>query len=881
MPEAPQSNPPEFRQAFQEYEREVRVRNYQVGCLLALVFMPAGASLDFFVYHERLGEFFKLRLLCSALLGGIWVLLHLGRGLRFYKGLGLFIALLPLFFITWMIYRTSGAASPYYAGLNLVMLGAAILLRWTLYDSIVVFLLSLAAYMTACHFNGTFPGAGIYFNNLYFLFVTGVFIITGSWFYNRLREREFALQYELKLNEEKLAASYAKLKELDEAKGNFFANISHELRTPLTLLIAPLETLLRQPGRLETPAAHELLVTMQTNAMRLLKLINDLLALVKLDSKKMNVHREPVAVADFVHGLASSLRKVADDKRLTLETRVPENLGAVSTDRDKLEKILLNLLFNAVKFTPAGGRVELGATRQDSELVLQVSDTGAGISAEQQQFLFGRFWQADTSSQRKYQGAGLGLALVKELAEVQGGGVTVASEPGKGSTFTVRLPWLEPVAETGGARDDTHATEGEMGTLEPDWIQGLYRRAELFPSLTPLQDALRPVETANTHLPRVLIADDEPDMLRYLKSQLSGEFQVLEAVDGHQAVEKAAQFLPDLILCDMMMPEKDGLEVCRDLRARTPTRHIPIVLLTARADEETKLAALSAGASDFLTKPFSTTELHVRLANLAAAYRLQRQLARQNQVLESTVEQLKETETQLVQTENLASLGRLSAGIIHEINNPLNYVKMGVLSLQQRMPLLPAPEQPKYAEILGDVSEGVERVIQIVSDLRGFTQPGIGPRGDVRVAEVVESSLRFLSHEWHGRVEVKRDIPDGLAFPGRRNQIVQVLINLLKNAVDALKAQPPSENPPTIEISARREKERVWVVIRDNGPGIAPENLAKIFDPFFTTKDVGEGMGLGLSICHRIVQDHEGRIRVRSEAGRGCEFTLEFPAELA
>src|SRR5437667_4012052 len=158
-------------------------------------------------------------------------------------------------------------------------------------------------------------------------------------------------------------------------------------------------------------------------------------------------------------------------------------------------------------------------------------------------------------------------------------------------------------------------------------------------------------------------------MLRFLKSQLSPHYNVVEAVDGQQAIEKTAQFIPEIILLDMMMPEKDGLQACREIRERTSTQNIPIILLTARADEETKLASLSAGANDFLSKPFSTTELHVRVKNLIESHQLQRKLARQNQVLESTIDQLKETEVQLVQAEKLASLGRMSAGIIHEINN--------------------------------------------------------------------------------------------------------------------------------------------------------------------------------------------------------------------
>ena len=238
------------------------------------------------------------------------------------------------------------------------------------------------------------------------------------------------------------------------------------------------------------------------------------------------------------------------------------------------------------------------------------------------------------------------------------------------------------------------------------WLPDLYRHAELFPVLTPLQESLRRVETSrNGSLPTILVADDEPDTLRFLKSQLSLHYNVIEAVDGQEAIEKASQFLPDIILLSMMMPEKDGLHACREIREHTSTQSIPIVLLTARAEEETKLRALEAGASDFLAKPFSRTELHVRIKNLIESHQYQRKVSNQNQVIESAIEQLKETASQLVQTEKLASLGRMSADIIHEINNPLNFATTGLFTLRNKGKYLASDQQEEYAGILKDVED--------------------------------------------------------------------------------------------------------------------------------------------------------------------------------
>ncbi|HYG36585.1 MAG TPA: ATP-binding protein, partial [Clostridia bacterium] len=328
-----------------------------------------------------------------------------------------------------------------------------------------------------------------------------------------------------------------------------------------------------------------------------------------------------------------------------------------------------------------------------------------------------------------------------------------------------------------------------------------------------------------------------------------------------------------------MMPEKDGLQACREIRAHTPTQSIPIVLLTARADEETKLAALSAGASDFLAKPFSTTELNVRLKNLIESHQYQLKLSRQKQVLEATIDQLKDTEAQLVQSEKLASLGRMSAGIIHEINNPLNFAATGLFTLRNKAKYLSPDQRDEYQEVLKDVEDGIKRVKNIVSDLRQFTHPDTESRDLVDVSDIVAAALRFVSNEWKNKARIEQQLMERQTIWANKNKLIHVLVNLLQNSLDALKTKEFQDEAPTVWIESRVESGRSLLIVRDNGSGIAPEHLDKIFDPFFTTKDVGEGMGLGLAICYRIVQDCEGRISVRSEPGKFCEFTLAFPAK--
>jgi signal transduction histidine kinase len=657
------------------------------------------------------------------------------------------------------------------------------------------------------------------------------------------------------------------------------------LRTPLTLLLGPLERLHERFVNGSDPAVRESLATMQANAMRLLKLINDLLDLVRLEAGRLTLHPVPVSVESFMRGTASSMQRFAEDRGLQLTCDIHPEVEYIYADPDKLEKVFLNLLFNAVKFTPAGGLIVIRARRAGQEAVIEVEDTGVGIAEENLQHLFHRFWQADTSSQRKYQGAGIGLALVKELVDAHGGSVAARSKQGEGTTFTVRLPLCDPPAATGSTLATAQsvdpaelaAMDTEFRTKQDPWLASLYRRAELYASLTPLRDTLRPwMPQRGSARPKLLIADDEPDMLRFLKSQLEEDYDVSEATDGDQAFSLASQWLPDLVLCDMMMPEKDGLEVCRLLREQTSTQGIPFLMITARADDETKLVALAAGVSDFLMKPFSVAELRLRIKNLVDTHSMQKAMVRQNQKLKATLEELKETELQLVQAEKLASLGRMSAGIIHEVNNPLNFAQTGLFMLGQIGRGLPDGEFKEFEEVLNDIREGLSRVSGIVSDLRGFTHPKGGRMDDVPLRASMESALRFLAAEWKNHVQISNEIPPEITVPAVRPRLIQVFVNLLQNALDALKSKPEGEEPPTIRLSITHRGEAVVLSVHDNGPGIPHHHLGKVFDPFFTTKEVGKGTGLGLSICYRLLKEMNAHISVQSVEGKFCEFSVEF-----
>ncbi len=867
----------ELKHAFERYEHGVSVDNARRAAALAALFMLAGTTLDWMVFPEKAWHFLFIRAVVTLLLCAIyWALGRLNReGSRNWIAQG--VPLLPTLGICWMIMKTGGGNSVYYAGLNLVFLGMALLLRWSFWNSVAMILMCIATYFAAVAFSEGDAEHRLFFNNAYFLFVTSVFVLAGSYFYERLRFREFALRKEVENAREQLEAQNRQLSELDEAKTRFFANISHELRTPLTVMIGLTERLAERFKATPQKEVRDMLAMTEHNGLRLLKLIDDLLDLVRFDTGHADLKLQPTNLGDMLDGLMHSMRHLADQDGVALEWKLSGVDAALMLDRDKIEKVLLNLTINAIKFTPAGGRIDVDAVLQGERLTLSVADTGVGISNEVLPRIFERFWQVDSSSTRKFQGAGIGLALVRSLVETMNGNIDADSTIGVGTRFKVDIP----VERVSAALAEVAEPAEEAGSGKH--IEELHRRAAL--------SVARPADHADAAIPSrgigrqgsdgrplVLVADDEPDMRRYLVMQLE-DVEVIEARDGAEALALAKQHLPALALIDHMMPEMDGVEVCRAIRGHHSTREMPVIMLTARADEQTKLQALDAGASDFLTKPFSGTELVLRLRNQLVMAAIRRELADLNRELAGAMEKLKDNEVLLVRNEKLSGLGQMSAGIIHEINNPLNYARAGLHALRSFKRSLPEDDRSDYEEIVGDISEGVERVAQIVADLRQFTRDDNRIGGEADLSDVIERSRRLVSHQLGEKVAFSLKGPAEALITGNGNQLVQVFVNLFQNAIDAIgqRLAEAGGDPGRIDVGLRSAAGGWEVTVWDNGSGIPKEILGKIYDPFFTSKDVGKGMGLGLSITHQILGRHRAHIEVDTRAGEFTCFTIFFP----
>ena len=274
-------------------------------------------------------------------------------------------------------------------------------------------------------------------------------------------------------------------------------------------------------------------------------------------------------------------------------------------------------------------------------------------------------------------------------------------------------------------------------------------------------------------------------------------------------------------------------------------------------------------------------QLQATVRDITAQKKVEAALAKQTVELKEALKEAQESKALVLRNDRLASLGRLSAGLIHEINNPLNYAKQGVLVLRQTPDDLPEECREEFVDTLNDVEDGVARVIQIVSDLRDFTRVTDDTTRIVELKSVVDRSLRFLSHEFkEGDVNIEVDVPEALEVRGDPNHLIQVLVNLVQNALDSVRSkQYEAEVSPWVSVTATSTDDQALLFVRDNGVGIAPDIVDNIFEPFFTTKEVGEGMGIGLAICHRILAEHGGGIEVQSEPGEFCEFVLKFPVE--
>ncbi len=443
-----------------------------------------------------------------------------------------------------------------------------------------------------------------FYLELWFI-LTALLTVTGSiiggirWRFYQLEKSKLRLEAEVKLRTKTIQQQAEQLQALDKAKTRFFSNITHEFRTPLTLVIGPLEQVVE---RKLTEKSKEKLMSVLKNARHLLGLINQLLDLSKLESGQMRVEITHGDINAYTKELVQDIKPLADKKEQTLQIAIAESVWKTQFDKKKWTKIIYNLLSNAIKYTPEKGTILLELMSREAQIHLRVKDSGIGIKKSQLPQIFNRFYQVDDSSTRNQEGTGIGLALVKELVELQGGSIDVVSEHQKGTTFVIKLPIFE-----------------RSKVMEKEVLPITQRRPllELPSAETKHVLVKKPSLSEEKERLEILIIEDNAEMRIYIRDCLDEtKYHITEASNGVEGIAKAIETIPDLIISDVMMPGKNGFEVTGTLRSTVPTSHIPIILLTAKSALESRLEGFQSGADVYLTKPFSPKELSLRIQKL-------------------------------------------------------------------------------------------------------------------------------------------------------------------------------------------------------------------------------------------------------------------------
>lgn len=773
-----------------------------------------------------------------------------------------------------MIAIMGGLASQYYAGIGLVMIGSGLLYTWPPRVVLLTHGAMMAGWLLPNLLTGSIGDPMTAVSNLLFLGSTAVIVSAGQIFHYRSSHEQHLTQLALAETKQGLETAHEQLMQLDRFKSQFFANITHELKTPLAMILTPIE--LMEAGEVGpvSEAQRSTLRAMLRNGTKLLKLINDLLDLSRLEESQLRLVVQEHDMVDWLGKLVRSVEPLAQRKGVAMTLVSDAEQSTVCCDIDRIERVLINLLSNATKFTPEGGNIEVRLDDGDDHVRISVQDSGPGLAGDQAKRVFERFYQTEMGSRRRHGGAGIGLALAKELVDLHGGRIWAESEPGQGARFCVLLRKDREHFDPNVLADPERQGGSGSGSFEPDDLIGDKFSVPMVSDhrFLDIADATerRLIERDSDENRRphtVLIVEDNADVVRVVHMALRRHFKVLAAPDGRRGFDLATTHQPNLIITDLMMPEVDGLELTAMLRADPRTAQVPIVMLTAHGTVDDRIAGLETGVNAYLQKPFSAREL------LTTARRL----------LET-----QEDQARMMLDQRMDSLETVAGGLAHEINNPLNYIKNGLevvrgdigklqqavrgeRALDERVLQRIAVRSEKMFE---SVEAGVRRIAAAVELMRRYSREGFS-RVDrpLDVWEAVKDAAALLSAAVHGDGRLVLDLQGEAWTTAVPEEFNQVISNLIQNALEAVAQQDDGQ----VQVLGRVVDEQVELVVQDNGPGLQVEDPQRIFTPFFTTKGPGRGMGMGLTITWRVVRAMNGDIQVSSEPGQGTRFTVRVP----
>ena len=738
-----------------------------------------------------------------------------------------------------LAYFTGGGDSDYHEAVYVTIFGYAMLpIPWKRWDTLVVYIGFIVFYDSLLLLGGR-PGTwgALLTHNALLGAATFISVILQG-IIRRSRLNEFAQRAELASANERLTA-------LDEAKTRFFANLSHELRTPLTLTLAPLDALLESSREPLSDGQREKLALAQRNALRLLRQVDDLLALTRAEAASLNLQISDLDLVATLRELAGDIGELARRKRISLELKADDGLPTVSADAQLVERVLLNVIGNAAKFVKEGGRIVLGARLVDNGIDLTVDDNGIGISANDLPRIFDRFYQADSGNRRAFGGTGIGLALAREIVELHGGRIRAESELGVGTTIHCWFPLTLPPFAAKLAKVAPSRTNPEDAGL-PEWHDAIRTAANYrFQGIADATERrIAPRPQPKGQVPTVLVVEDNPDMIRFISALLGHDYNVRSATDGEQGLRYATEHRPDLIISDVMMPVMDGLEMGRELRKSPATSAIPLIYLTARGAPDDRVQGMGSGADTYLAKPFRNEELLASVESL---------LSRQRNVREAAV--LRQDE----------AIVYMASGIAEALDSTVNSLSAARDALAVT-PKLSAPIEAALVPLL-DLSVA----------LTEFTRAGVK-------AVDVAASLSAVIAQAVAAINVRRSAPgveihvqveSGVRAGLREDELARVVTAVMGRAV---RVTPAGRN---VFVSAHvGEPGSVALTITDQGPTLSPTQLERLFFPFNEVSPSGPGgvrAGMALTHAGRLVTARGGALSVEVGIAGGTTVSIRLP----
>lgn len=676
----------------------------------------------------------------------------------------------------------------------------------------------------------------------------GVFVFSG--FFYLVRRMYSGISYR-RLIEDEAARRATELSELNEKlveseriKSEFVATVSHELRTPLTLILAPVESILAGDAGKLSEEQTEHLKTMHNNTVRLLQLITGLLDFSRLEAGKIELRPEPTDVVALTKSILADFTPALKQKQLTLVSNLPENPSLIEMDRYLYERILFNLVSNAVKFTQTNGIITVGLQKEAQEedrWLITVKDTGIGIPEADVGRVFQRFRQAEAPSTRRFEGAGLGLALVVEFARLLGGDVSVESKLGVGSQFSVTFTGKE----AGKVKQKEAVTTRK--TLVPQYgSSGMNRQSK------------------ESDKPTVLIAEDNTELSAYIASVLESFCRIIIAKDGEEALEMMRACIPDLVISDIMMPEKDGLTLCREIKADPILKSTPVVLLTALTNRDSLIKGWESGADEYLFKPFHPKELTTRIKGIlngVAERRRAEMLALQQQKAQQTHDFM----STLAHDMQVPLLG--SSRVFEMLLDG----KLGEVPDEIRTLIEQIQERNKF------LLKMTECLLEIYRYESGGKDLELSDVESTKILDEVVADYSKAAQEKQMKIVCAQE--EDLQLVRADSKAFKVLLShLIDNAIKY------GATESEIHIKQEVDGDDLIISVSNTGSHIEEESQKILFDKFWRGqpgKRFVANTGLGLYLCKRIVDAHGGSIQCqsqcRSDESKTTTFTVALP----